>query len=279
MLIAAFVSGCGGGGSSVASITITGTVLDVVTGTPNPSALVQLGATNVSTLTSTVDGSFSLSIPSGSTQLRVDRRDGSSLFVYNFPPITKSGDVGQLWIGPNKISASGRILDSTSLLPISGATVSLGGVSGVSGSDGTFLITGVPYSATGLFPNLPGTVVAANYIAASFTPGGTAIVNSNLGVGDIGLVPSNNPNPPGAPYNIWGRVSPLAVSPGAAVTLSLNGTAFRTTTVGSDGTYYFWVPAGTYTIAVVKSGYNATPVVATLSATNQVLEEDVTLTH
>ncbi len=278
IVVGLFCTGCGGGGGSTPTVTITGTIEDVVNGIPATQAQIQVGSSTTTTLSSAADGSFTITAPSGANTLRVDRRDGSSLFVFTFAPITTSTDVGQLWIGPSKITATGRALDSTTLAPIAGATVTLGGVQGTTAHDGTFSVAGVAYSATGLFPNMPGQITATGYIAANFTPSSRIILSSILSLGDIGLVPSSSSNPPGSPYNIWGRVSPLSASPGATVTLSISGTPYRSTTVGSDGTYYFWVPAGTYTITVTKTGYTATPITGTLTSTSEVVEEDVTLT-
>jgi hypothetical protein len=284
LLLFAFVAvlisaGCGGGGggsttSSGSTITIAGTVIDVTAGVPKTAVQVQVGTSSVTTLTSTVDGTFTLTAPSGTTELRVN---GALLFAFSFSPITSDTNVGDLWIGPTKISVTGRAVDSNTLQPISGVTATLGGISTVSASNGTFTFSGVAYSASGLFPNMPGTLSATNYIGANFNPGSNALSGGVVSVGDIGLVPSSSTTPPGSPYNLWGRVSPLASSPGATVTLSVSGTAYQSTTVASDGTYHFWVPAGTYTIAVTQTGFTAAPVTATLATTNEVLEEDVTL--
>lgn len=273
-------AGCGGGGGGASgggSIAVTGAVSDVVIGVPNPAALVSApGAT--STSTSTTDGSFSINVPSGTTQMNVAWEGATPpvIFTFTFPPITAAGSVGTLWIGPLKVTATGTVVDSTTLDPIGGATVTLGGVSGTTTSSGTFSIPGVAYAASSSFPSLPGTISATGYISTNFQPGSATVTNDTVSVGAIGLTPSNG-NPPGTPYDLWGRVSPLKDSPGATVTLSQNGSPVRQTTVGSAGTYYFWVPAGTYTITVTQTGYTAQPVTATLASTNQVLEEDVTL--
>jgi hypothetical protein len=282
-VLACVCAGCGGGGggSAGSGIAITGTVTDVVVGIPSPVAEVQAGAT-AQTTTSTVDGSFSLTVPSGTTKLVViweSSTGGSPVsFTFTIPPVTAAEDVGELWIGPAQVTASGTAIDSTTQAPIGGATVTLGGVTGTTASNGTFTVGGVAYAASSQFPNLPGTISAPNYISAGFEPGTAAVTNGALSVGEIELTPSSSTIPPGTPYNLWGRVSPLKSSPGATVTLSLNGTPYRTATVGSDGTYYFWVPAGTYTINVVQTGFTAPTITATLTSTNQKLEEDVTLT-
>ena len=273
--------GCGGGGGGGASggtIAVTGTVSDVVVGVPNPAAQVSAPGA-AATSTSTVDGSFTINVPSGTTTLTVMWEGGTSPvpFTFTFPRITAAEQVGPLFIGPDKVTVTGSVIDSTTLNPISGAAVTIGGVSGTGASNGTFSIPGVAYSPSSSFASLPGTITATGYITQNFEPGSALVTNSTVSVGQIGLVPSNG-NPPGTPYNLWGRVSPLKNSPGATVTLSLNGAPYRQTTVGSAGTYYFWVPAGTYTITVSQTGYTAQPVTATLTSTSQILEEDVTLT-
>jgi hypothetical protein len=96
-------------------------------------------------------------------------------------------------------------------------------------------------------------------------------------VDDILISPNSDPNPPGPPFNVWGRVSPGADAPGTIATLSQGGNPVRVVNVGSDGLYKFWVPPGTYTIHFQKGPLQADVAAFTLSQANQVLRFDVTL--
>jgi hypothetical protein len=281
--ILVLLAGCGGGGggSSSSTLTITGTIADVSTGgPPSPAAQVDAGTSATAVLTD-ASGDFTVTAPANASELRVDRRDGSSLFI--FPLQNVSGttyNAGVLWIGPAKVTVTGTALDSATGSPISGATVNLGGIIGTTNSSGVFSLTGVPYSSAtaSYFPSLPGIISDTGYISVQFTPGNASGATGTVSLGAYQMVSSAGSNPPSSPYNIWGRVTTLSASPGTTVTLNLNGTAYRTTTVGSSGTYYFWVPAGTYTVSFSQTGFTAPTESVTLTATNQVVEEDAVLT-
>src|SRR5688572_10897098 len=110
------LTGCGGGGGGNTGggtgATITGRVLRVDTGgATNPPASVQVGSR--STLTSVVDGSFSLAVPPGTTSVLVDTQSSLGVFTFTFPAASGTQDVGDLWVGPEKVTLSGRVLDST----------------------------------------------------------------------------------------------------------------------------------------------------------------------
>ena len=282
--LATFVLGCGGGGGgggSTSNLTITGTVEDVSTGgPPNPAAQVQAGTTGAIAQTD-ASGFFTLTAAPNTTELRVDRKDGSALFL--FPLLNVSGttvDAGILWIGPMRVAVTGTVIDGATGLAISGANVDLGGIVGKTDASGNFNLAGVPYSnlSTSYFPSLPGSIDATGYISVQFTPEQAADVSGTVNVGTFQMVSSSGSNPPGSPYNIWGRVLPASASPGTTVTLTANGAPVRTTSVGSDGSYYFWVSPGTYTISFVKTGYTSPSQQVTLTQPNQVVEKDATLT-
>lgn len=276
------MAGCGGGGgASSSTVTITGQVVSIETGNPlNPAAQVEAGTSGVTTLTALADGSFSLTgSPSGTSNLRVDPRNSSPLFVYSIAPATAQEDVGTLYVGPQQISASGRVVDSTTGNAIRNAVVNFGGARGLTDSSGTYHLTSVPYSpsSTSLFPTLNGSVTASGYFLNTFNASGNVPSAGLMAFNDVQLVPLSNPNPPSTPYNIWGRLSPSNLGVGAVVTLKSGGVAIRQVTVDASSTYYFWVPAGTYTISFQSGTQSSADQSVTLPSSDTVVEKDATL--
>ncbi len=280
VLLAAVGCGGGGGGGSVPA-TLVGRVIDVQTGgPPNPAANVGVpGAPSVAT--SLADGSFVVSTNAGASQLLVTSQIGYPSFTFTTSPASGITDVGDLWVGPSKVSVHGRALDSSTSLPITAASVTFGGGRTTSAADGTFNVPNVAYSATtqAAFWGILGNVQATNYFDQGFTAAPNLAVGGVVSVGDILVTPSNNSNPPPSPFDIVGRVLPVGTSSGTVVTLSLNGTPVRQFDVGADGVYTFWV-APNATAYVVTFSHPTTPTSqnASVSAQNVVVHvPDVTL--
>jgi hypothetical protein len=276
--------GCGGGGGGGTggtggnTVEITGRVVNIVTtGAPNPQAQVQAGNTDARTLTNASDGSFVLTAPKGTTTLVVDTRNSSQgVFTFTIPAANEATDVGDLWVGPERVTVTGRVVNSTNDEPVANADVSLAGRTAKTNANGTFTLEQVAY-APGGFPSIVGSVRATGFFANSFDVLGRQATGGVVTLDNIPLVPSNDANPPGTPYNIFGRVSPSNLAPGTTVTLKQGGEVVRTSTVGADGRYYFWVPAGTYTISYRNGSSTAPDQTVILEQSNQVVQKDVTL--
>lgn len=278
--------GCGGGGGSGSGsgtgggnpVTIVGRVIDVATGAP-PATKPSIQS-STQTVQAAADGSFSVSAPSGATQILVDSLTADGTFTYTFPPASGTVDLGDLWIGPQKITLTGRIVDSTNGVPVSGAVVTFAGRQVSTAANGTFSIPQVAYSSASqaAFLGIVGSVNSSSYFLLNFTAAGSSVAGGVLSIGDLLITPSNDPNPPGTPYSITGVVKPLGTSAGTVVTLKQGGTAVRIFNVGSDGRYYFWVDPGTYTVSYAKQALTAptqTVTVHNLGETDTV--PDVTL--
>lgn len=280
--VLALVVGCGGGGggggtSTTGGFTVFGRVLDVRTGAaPNPAATVQTASATVNTDTAT--GAFDLAAPSGATSVSVIPGSGSA-FTFNFPPITGRTDLGDLWIGPQTVTVRGRLIDLANETTVSGATVKFAGRTATSNIDGVFNLTQVAYSSDThvAFWGIPGFISREGYFEIEFSTAPYEAVGGVVDLGDLFLTPVSDPNPPGQPYNIWGRISPSADAPGTVVTASEAGTVVRVFNVGSDGTYFLWLPPGTYRITYQKGGLSAPPQDVTLTQPNEVIRRDVTL--
>lgn len=272
------LAGCGGGGGSAGNATIVGRVLDVQTGgPPSPQASVSVPS-QTSVLTAIADGSFVLTAPAGTTQLLVT--SSYPPFTFTIPPASGTATPGDLWIGPEKVDVTGRVVDSSTAVPIAGASVTLAGISATSLGDGTFTLPNVAYSSTSqaAFWGITGNISATNYFATTFTTAPNVAAAGIVAIGDVLMTASNNPNPPGAPYDIHGRVLPIGGSSGTVVTLSLGATAVRVFNVGSDGVYTFWVPTGSYTISYSRGSQSAPQQNANVVQTNTIVDvPDVTL--
>ena len=269
----------GGGGGGAAGITLTGRVLSIVTGgSLNPAVIVQ-STTGATATTSIIDGSFSVSSPSGSTSLLVNSA-ALGVFTFTFPTATQATtDIGDLWVGPEKVTVVGTLQNAASGLGISGGKVQFGGQNAVTDSTGQFAIANVAYSSTSTagFLGLVGNAAATGFFPNTFTSSGNTAVSGLVDVGIVLLTPLSDSTPPGSPYTIWGKVSPAANALGTIVTLKQSGSAIRQFNVGLDGKYQFWVPVGTYTIEYKNGSLTAPTQTVTLTLPTDVIQKDVSL--
>lgn len=268
---------CGGGGSGGPTVTaiIVGRVLDVSTGGPvSPAATVQVGSSSVQTAS---DGSFQLTVPQGSTSLSVDA-GSEGLWTFTYAAADGTTDVGDLWVGPSKVTVTGRVLDASNGLGVKGALVSFAGRSATTNAAGTFVLQQVAYSSQTqtAFWGIKGTVKATNYFTTSFSAQPNTASGGVVTVNDILMTRTSTEIPPDPPYNIYGSIAPSAEANGTIVTLKLAGTPVRIYNVGSTGQFYFWVEPGTYTLEAVHGGKSGTADV-TVDAVNSVVRQDVTL--
>ncbi len=272
------VAGCGGGGGG-GTATAIGRVLNVQTGAPpNPSANVSLGG-GASVPTNSVDGSFSAIGPSGSTQVTVD----TIIFgvkTYTVAPVTGTTAVGDLWFGPQETTLKGRILSATDNSPVPGASVSFAGRIGTTDASGIFQLPKVAYSSSdqSVFWGIVGTIRKAGFVVTNFTASPFTDSGGITNVGDIHITSLTDPNPPGQPYNIYGKVIVSSGVSGTIVTLKQGGSPVRIVNVASDGKYLFWIVPGSYTISYQKGALTAPDQNANLTQPNQVIHiPDVTL--
>lgn len=275
------LAGCGGGGGGPQTVAISG-VVEVISngGAPNPAATVRNGSV---TTTTAADGAFSINLPPGSSFVEVvftPSGGTARTFRYDFTPATSSRDLGRLIVGPEQVNVSGTVTNASTSAPISGATVTLGGVRGITSADGRFLITGVPYdpAVPGTFLGLEGRIGATGFFPRLFFPA-SAPSGDPFDLGDFTLQPDSGTAPPGTPYNIQGLVSPANQANGSVVELFEGTTLIRRFDVGADRQYGFWVRPGSYVIRARRPG---TPLVSgdinvTLSSPSDTVVRDVTL--
>ena len=278
LLLAVLIAGCGGGGGGTPQVTVLGRVLQVATGgPPNPAASVQSGGT--STLTALSDGSFSIQVSRNTAALLVDPLNASGTWTFAFAPVTATTDIGDLWIGPERVRLQGRVVNSTNNLPVPDATVSFAGRSGTTNAAGQFDLADVAYSSATqtAFWGIAGTVRATGFFASEFSAQPNLAAGGIVTVTDVLLTPSSSPIPPGPPYNVWGRISPSANAPGTVVTAKLGGVTVRLFNVGADGTYRLWLNPGTYVLSYANGALSAPDETVVLTTPNQVIQRDVLL--
>ncbi|MCW5943069.1 MAG: hypothetical protein KIS66_12615 [Fimbriimonadaceae bacterium] len=277
-LLAVGCGGGGGGGGGGNTVVVTGRAVQVKTGgPPDPAASCQIGS--VSALTDAT-GTFRLTVPPGATQVTIDSRSDSGTWTYTFPPATSAtNDVGDLYIGPARVSVTGLVKSAVDDSPISGATVSFAGRSGTTNAAGRFTLADVAYYAADLngFWGIEGAVRASGYFVSTFRAEPSAAAGAVVTLDDLLLIPTSDASPPDVPYNVWGRVSPSAQSPGTVVTVVEGGTNVRSFTVGANGLYWLWLSPGTYTLRYAKGSLHAPDQTVVLERPNQVIRRDVTL--
>lgn len=282
-LALALAIGCGGGGGGGGGNggglgSVVGRILDVRTGAaPNPQATVQTSAANG--LTDSADGSFTVASSTGTTQVTVIGGVGIPVFTFETAPVNGTTDIGDLWVGPETVTVRGKVLDSTTSDPVIGATVSFAGRTATTNTNGVFQLQNVAYASSTqvAFWGIAGSAKATGYFLNEFSAAPNAAIGGVVDVNDILLTPVSNPDPPGVPYNIWGKISPAADAPGTVVTLKQGGSTVRIFNVPADGVYLFWVPPGTYKISYQKGPKTAPDATATLDKPNSVVRKDATL--
>lgn len=273
------LSACGGGGGGGGTTsTVVGRVVSVVTGgPPNPPSSVQIESRSVQT--SLTDGSFQLP-RSGAAFLSVDSLGlGFGVFTFAIPAGSGVVDIGDLWIGPERVTVVGAVRNATNNAPVSGATVNFAGRQGVTNAAGAFTLSEVAYTSANqaAFWGIAGSARAPGFFRREFSAQPNVAVGGVVNVGDVLLTPLSDPNPPGSPFNIWGIVSAPGGAVGSVVRLRQGGVDVRVANVGSDGRYFFFVLPGTYTIVASKGASTAAPIDVTLSAPNEVIQRNVVI--
>jgi hypothetical protein len=271
------LAGCGGGGGSTGSSggdgAIVGRVLNVETGGPiSPAATVQAGPNT--SATSLADGSFVVSAPNGTTSLLVDTHAAFGVWSFTVPSVSGTVDAGDLWVGPQKVTLTGRVISSVDSQPIEGAIVSFAGRKGTTNSQGIFSLTNVAYSSLTqtAFWGVAGSAVADQFFGTTFSAAPSLADNGVVTVNDVVLTPLSDTDPPEGPFNIIGRVTPSADAPGTIVTLKdAGGNAVRVVNVDSSGDYTFWVSPGDYTITYENGSLSATSQTVTLTSPDEVV--------
>jgi hypothetical protein len=286
-IVCVALSGCGGGGGggptgSGGNGAVVGRVLNVVTGGPlSPAATVQVG--NNTSSTSPADGSFTVTAKNGSTTLLVDTHNATfGVWSFTIPAVSGTVDAGDVWVGPEKVTVTGRVIASTDLQPIAGAKVSFAGRTATTDSTGIFSLTNVAYSSATqtAFWGIAGSAVATGFFNTQFSTS-PAVANSGVvTVSDVVLTPLSDTDPPPLPSNIIGRVLPLSEASGTIVTLKDGtGNAVRIFNVGSNGAYGFWIAPGSYTVTYQNGSKTATSQSVTLGAPDQVIRVPDAVLH
>jgi hypothetical protein len=220
-----------------ASYTLTGTVHN---GSPNGPGLA--GATVAvagKTAITAGDGTFSITGISGGTYTVVASKTGyisvtSSSFTMN------SNLVAAMYLMPKTYSVSGTVTSAgvtgSNSAALSGAIVSIAGQSELTGSAGSFSISGL---APGTYP-----VIASKTGYNNYTGSITVSANQTL---SIVMTPVT--------YTLSGTIHTGSITGSglAGATVSVAG---KTATTASNGTFSIsGIPGGSYTYTVTKTGY------------------------
>lgn len=280
-------TGCGGGSGSTGTgstngtngdgTVLTGRVVSIVTGGPvTPAPSVQ---TDEGRVTASADGSFAVDARAGTETVLIDT---PSFGVFSFTGTAVSEvttDLGDLYVGPQRVTLTGILRSGTAGAVISGGTVTFGGRRANTDANGRFTLSDVAYApdTTAAFLGIVGTARAPGFIAGEFTTQGRTPTAGALDLGEVLLTPESDPSPPGLPFTIFGTVSPFSAAPGTVVSLRSGTTEVRRTTVGNDATYGFWVAPGTYTVTFTKGTRTAGPFTVTLADTTSVVPLNATL--
>jgi len=206
------LNACGGGGGLGPVAILQGRVVMVGTGLPpNPPATVQAGGRRATT--DTQEGTFRLAVPPDTTQLVVQAQGIPEPFTFRLPTLQagQTYDLGDLYIGPEKVVVRGRIVDAITQNPLENAIISLLGQLAQSDSNGRFTLNDVAYDPNGVL-DPEGTIQRTGYLQRRFVVDQPPI-QGEIELGDIPLQPETDDNPPNTPGNVQGTVQVPTESP------------------------------------------------------------------
>jgi len=181
------LAGCGGGGGgSSTSATVTGNVMDNQTLVAISGVDVKLG-TMTSVLTNS-SGVFTIANVSAGTLSTVFTKTGYNVLTKSVTVSGSSVNMGDLYLIPGTVSGKGHLTGyvRSSGTGVGGATVTAGGITALTKSDGSYAI----YNIT------PGTVTATatldeltGSVSATITSGATTSANISVAIGPPGPPP------------------------------------------------------------------------------------------
>jgi hypothetical protein len=232
----------------------TGTVAGKVTNASTGGAI--SGATvgySGGSATTDSNGSYSLTgVPAGSIQLTAS----ATGFQSSTQTVTIQSGVNAtanftLAVAASTGTVTGKVTNISTGGVISGATVSWSGGSATSNSSGTYTLTGVTAGTQTITAARSGYLTRSNM--ASVASGGT--VTDNLQLATAGKLTIKVKGTTGA------AVGGVAVTiTGGVITTTVSGTTDSTGTLNSP-----WIPIGSYTITISKTGHTTQSKGATVS--------------
>ena len=278
--LAGLLSGCGGGGggnnnnNNGGNAIITGQVLLVSTNAPPVSpAVATVSSGGMSATASATDGTFTLSnVPTSTNALTVSVTQTSGVPLVRTLPIAltvnETASLGTIYVGGTGYNAvvTGRVVTqgTAGIQGVGNATVTIAGVqvrtSADAGTLGQFTVSGLPTGLGSELGVLLGTVQATGFATyqlvtntsnLNFPTGLASGANNNIG--DITILQPSG-STPAPPYTITGQITVAGVGQAnQSVNLTQNGTLVGSVTSGANGSYFFWVVPGTYTVQATRS--------------------------
>lgn len=234
---------------------ISGLILDAVTGTPLVGATVGLSGTAAGSLASGMDGRFTFGdLASGVYSLQVSKPGyaGASASV-SLPP-GQSADVGALRLTQLATTGTlrGRVTASATGLGIAGAAVTISGAANLNvltDALGQYEIVNLPQGLVTITISAGGYALVS--VAGNISAGQTLIFSPTLYVQDDPEIP--NPEIP-TTGRIVGQVLDLGSSaPLAGAGIELNAVPAGTT--GASGAFDLTLAPGSYALRVSAAGY------------------------
>jgi hypothetical protein len=258
-------AGCGGGGGGgAAPADVVGRIVSVGSGSPISGATVNIGGGSVQTI---ADGTFVLrNVSSAATQITVSGT-GLQTLTSTLGPLTPNAvnDLRDIFVlstadgGGYTANIKAQVVRADTLAPVPNATVLISGHGTTTDATGNFTIDGLP---TGL--GNAGTPVGVIKATSQGLEDKEVLIDFPLvaspPVNDMGQIQMAPPvgEIPGGPFNIKGKVFLQGATDLSGTTVTLKnkttGAPAGSGVTGSEGTFGFWVAAGTYTVTATHAG-------------------------
>lgn len=151
--------------------------------------------------------------------------------------------------GSRGATLSGVVVDGPTGVPLPGVRVALGTASTTTGSNGSFILTGLSVGSGVLTAQFNGYEISS--MSVTIESGANSLEEPIL------MAPTTGEPPDVSPRTIEGTITLSGESNASGVTVSLLSgiTLYEQVTTSSDGRYHFWASIGTYTVRAEKTGF------------------------
>lgn len=166
---------------------------------------------------------------------------------------------------------SGKVVDGQTGNPLKDVRVAIGSSNTLSRADGTFTLVALQPGSAVLSAQLTGYETSTTQV--SVTAGAQTLQDN------VRLVSVTGDPPTEHVRTVDGTITLSGESNGTGVTVTLlsGSTEIEHMTTGTDGKYWFWASAGTYTVRAAKTGFVTKTSSVTVTDLTKIVTSNITL--